>query len=85
MLHLGNLLITIKPYPHQPHLYNKWPLGQSRLLTPYVTLYYTEYIWDIDDTDKLEIVEVAHRRLAAGRRTIGLGIWFWISVLGIKI
>jgi hypothetical protein len=24
--------------------YNKWPLGQTRLLTPYVTLYYTEYI-----------------------------------------
>jgi hypothetical protein len=34
---------------------------------------------------RLEIIEVAHRRLAAGRRTIGLRIRFGISMLGIKI
>jgi hypothetical protein len=34
---------------------------------------------------RLEIVEVAHRRLAARRRTIGLRIRFGISMLGIKI
>jgi hypothetical protein len=35
--------------------------------------------------DELEIVEVAHRRQAAGRRMIGFGIRFWIFMLGIKI
>jgi hypothetical protein len=34
---------------------------------------------------RLEIVEVAHRRLAARRRMIGLRIRFGISMLGIKI
>jgi hypothetical protein len=34
---------------------------------------------------RLEIIEVAHRRLAARRRTIGLWIRFGISMLGIKI
>jgi hypothetical protein len=34
---------------------------------------------------RLEIVEVAHRRLAARRRTIGLRIRFGIYMLGIKI
>jgi hypothetical protein len=34
---------------------------------------------------RLEIVEVAHRRLAAGRRMIGLRIRFGISMLRIKI
>jgi hypothetical protein len=34
---------------------------------------------------RLEIVEVAHGRLAAGRRMIGLRIRFGISMLGIKI
>jgi hypothetical protein len=37
-------------------------------------------IWKI-----LKIVEIAHRRLATGRRTIGLRIRFGISMLGIKI
>jgi hypothetical protein len=35
--------------------------------------------------DELEIVEVAHRRLAAGRRMIGFEVRFWISMLGIEI
>jgi hypothetical protein len=34
---------------------------------------------------RLEIIEVAHRRLAAGRRMNGLRIRFGISMLGIKI
>jgi hypothetical protein len=34
---------------------------------------------------RLEIIEVAHKRLAARRRTIGLRIRFGISMLGIKI
>jgi hypothetical protein len=34
---------------------------------------------------RLEINEVAHRRLTAGRRTIGLRIRFLIPMLGIKI
>jgi hypothetical protein len=34
---------------------------------------------------KLEIVEVAHRRLAVGRRMIGLRLRFRISMLRIKI
>jgi hypothetical protein len=34
---------------------------------------------------RLEIIEVAHGRLDAGRRTIGLRIRFGISMLGIKI
>jgi hypothetical protein len=35
--------------------------------------------------ERLEIIEVAHRRLAARRRTIGLRIRFGISMLRIKI
>jgi hypothetical protein len=34
---------------------------------------------------RIEIVEVAHRKWAAGRRMIGLRIRFRISMLGIKI
>jgi hypothetical protein len=34
---------------------------------------------------RLKIIEVTHRRLAAGRRTVGWRIRFGISMLGIKI
>jgi hypothetical protein len=35
--------------------------------------------------DKLEIVEVAYRGLAAGRGVIWLRVGFWVSMLGIEI
>jgi hypothetical protein len=46
-------------------------LGLGRLLTTYVTTFYTIYIWKIDDLDELEIVEVAYGGLAAERGVIG--------------
>jgi hypothetical protein len=63
-----SLVIYSLPFNHtySCHVYcNKWPLGQARLHTPYVTPWYTKHIQDIDDKDELEVVEVAHRRLAA--------------------
>jgi hypothetical protein len=35
--------------------------------------------------NKLEIVEIAYRRLAAGGRMIWLRIGFWISMFGVEI
>jgi hypothetical protein len=35
--------------------------------------------------DELEIVEVAYRRLAAGRGVIWLRVRLWVSVLGVEI
>jgi hypothetical protein len=60
-------------------------LSLDRLLTTYVTTLYTGYILRIDDLNKLEIIKVAYRGLAAGRGVIWLTVGFWVSMLGIKI
>jgi hypothetical protein len=60
-------------------------LGPGRLLTTYVTTFYTSYIGKIDDLNSLEIVEIAYGGLAAGRGVIWLSIRLWVSVLGVEI
>jgi hypothetical protein len=60
-------------------------LGLGRLLTTYVTTFYTNYICKIDDLNSLEIVEVAYGGLAAGRGMIWLRIRLWVSVLEVEI
>jgi hypothetical protein len=60
-------------------------LGLGRLLTTYVTTFYTSYICKIDDLNSLEIIEVAYGGLAAGRGVIWLRVRLWVSMLGVKI
>jgi hypothetical protein len=60
-------------------------LGIGRLLTTYVTSFYTNHNWKIDDLGELEIVEVAYGGLATGRGVIWLGIGFWVSMLRVEI
>jgi hypothetical protein len=60
-------------------------LSLGRLLTTYVTIFYTRYIIRVDDLDRLAIVEVAYGGLAVGRGMIWLRVGFWIFVLGVEI
>jgi hypothetical protein len=68
-----------------PHILQQVALGPGRLLTTYVTTFYTSYIGKIDDLNSLEIVEIAYGGLAAGRGVIWLSIRLWVSVLGVEI
>jgi hypothetical protein len=43
-----------------PHILQQVALGLGRLLTIYVTIFYTNYIRKIDDLVRLKIVEVAY-------------------------
>jgi hypothetical protein len=58
-----------------PYILQQMALGPGKLLTTYVTTFYTSYIWKIDDLNGLEIVEVASGGLATGR---GCGRTAWI-------
>jgi hypothetical protein len=60
-------------------------LDPGKLLTTYITTFYTNYICKIDDLGGLKIIEVAYEGLAAGRGVIGMRVRLWVSMLGIEI
>jgi hypothetical protein len=84
ILHQGGLIATGQAI-HRPSMLQQMALGLGRLLTTYVTTFYTNYICKIDDLNSLEIVEVAYGGLAAGRGVISLRVRLWVSVLGVEI
>jgi hypothetical protein len=57
-----------------PPILQQVALDPGRLLTTYVTTFYTSYIGKIDDLDGLEIIEAAYGGLATGRGVIWLGV-----------
>jgi hypothetical protein len=44
ILHQGGLITMVKSYVHMPHILQKVALGPGRLLTTYVTTFYSSYI-----------------------------------------
>jgi hypothetical protein len=68
-----------------PPILQQVALDPGRLLTTYVTTFYTSYIGKIDDWDSLEIIEVAYGGLAAERGVIWLRVRLWVSVLEVEI